>query len=270
MNLHYIKMSRQDLSNTKAFKVLLKDKNGIGCNHKFAGVAVPVFSLKSNDSFGIGDFNDLKHLSDWCHKVGIKIIQILPINDTRTDNSWDNSYPYKAISTKALHPIYLNLHMMGRLEDENDMDYFKRQKDLLNAKDFVDYPEVMKIKDKFFKKIFSQTWDKVSNSNDYNIFFENNKEWLVPYAYFCSQQPTANSRQHELYYFLQYHLDKQLMDAVEYMHQKGIILKGDIPIGIGRHSVEAWTSPHLFNIDSQAGAPPDSFAAEGQNWGFPT
>ncbi|MBR5781031.1 MAG: 4-alpha-glucanotransferase [Bacteroidales bacterium] len=268
--MHYIKMSRQDLSNTKAFKVLLKDKNGIGCNPKFAGVAVPVFSLKSNDSFGIGDFNDLKHLSDWCHKVGIKIIQILPINDTRTDNSWDNSYPYKAISTKALHPIYLNLHMMGRLEDENDMDYFKRQKDLLNAKDFVDYPEVMKIKDKFFKKIFSQTWDKVSNSNDYNIFFENNKEWLVPYAYFCSQQPAANSRQHELYYFLQYHLDKQLMDAVEYMHQKGIILKGDIPIGIGRHSVEAWTSPHLFNIDSQAGAPPDSFAAEGQNWGFPT
>ncbi len=270
-------MNRQDLLNTKAFKVLLKNKNGIGCNPKFAGVAVPVFSLKSNDSFGIGEFNDLKHLADWCQKTGLKIIQILPINDTRTDDSWNNSYPYKAISTKALHPIYLNLSQMGTLYDENDKEYFERQRDLLNAKDYVDYPEVIKVKDEFFKKIFAQTWNEVRNSYDYHIFFEKNKEWLVPYAEFCcnwstnnSQQTADNNQQPELYYFLQYHLDKQLTEAVYYLHHKGIILKGDIPIGIGRHSVEAWTSPHLFNLDSQAGAPPDSFAADGQNWGFPT
>lgn len=262
----------QDISNTKAFKVWLKNKNGIGCNPKFAGVAVPVFSLKSNDSFGIGEFNDLKYLADWCHKVGLKIIQILPINDTRTDDSWNNSYPYKAISTKALHPIYLNLSQMGTLYNENDKEYFDKQRDILNAKDFVDYPEVMKIKDEFFKKIFAQTWNEVRNSYDYHIFFEKNKEWLMPYAEFCikNQQTTDNRQQPELYYFLQYHLDKQLSEAVDYLHQKGIALKGDIPIGIGRHSVEAYTSPHLFNLDSQAGAPPDSFAAEGQNWGFPT
>ena len=262
-------MNRQDLFNTKAFKVLLKNKNGIDHNPKFAGVAVPVFSLKSNDSFGIGEFNDLKHLADWCQKVGLKIIQILPINDTHTDGSWNNSYPYKAISTKALHPIYLNLSKMGTLYNENDKEYFDRQRDILNAKDYVDYPQVIKVKYEFFKKIFSQTWNEVRNSYDYHVFFEKNKEWLAPYAEFCCQQPTANS-QHEFYYFLQYHLDKQLTEAVDYLHQKGIALKGDIPIGVGRHSVEAWTSPHLFNLDSQAGAPPDSFAAEGQNWGFPT
>lgn len=262
-------MNRQDLFNTKAFKVLLKNKNGIDHNPKFAGVAVPVFSLKSNDSFGIGEFNDLKYLADWCQKVGLKIIQILPINDTHTDGSWNNSYPYKAISTKALHPIYLNLSKMGTLYNENDKEYFDRQRDILNAKDYVDYPQVIKVKYEFFKKIFSQTWNEVRNSYDYHVFFEKNKEWLAPYAEFCCQQPTANS-QHEFYYFLQYHLDKQLTEAVDYLHQKGIALKGDIPIGVGRHSVEAWTSPHLFNLDSQAGAPPDSFAAEGQNWGFPT
>lgn len=262
-------MNRQDLFNTKAFKVLLKNKNGIDHNPKFAGVAVPVFSLKSNDSFGIGEFNDLKHLADWCQKVGLKIIQILPINDTHTDGSWNNSYPYKAISTKALHPIYLNLSKMGTLYNENDKEYFDRQRDILNAKDYVDYPQVIKVKYEFFKKIFSQTWNEVRNSYDYHVFFEKNKEWLAPYAEFCCQQPTANS-QHEFYYFLQYHLDKQLTEAVDYLHQKGIALKGDIPIGVGRHSVESWTSPHLFNLDSQAGAPPDSFAAEGQNWGFPT
>ena len=263
-------MNRQDLFNTKAFKVLLKNKNGIDHNPKFAGVAVPVFSLKSNDSFGIGEFNDLKHLADWCQKVGLKIIQILPINDTHTDGSWNNSYPYKAISTKALHPIYLNLSKMGTLYNENDKEYFDRQRDTLNAKDYVDYPQVIKVKYEFFKKIFSQTWNEVRNSYDYHVFFEKNKEWLAPYAEFCCQQPTANGQQPEFYYFLQYHLDKQLTEAVDYLHQKGIALKGDIPIGVGRHSVEAWTSPHLFNLDSQAGAPPDSFAAEGQNWGFPT
>ena len=249
-----------------------KNKNGIDHNPKFAGVAVPVFSLKSNDSFGIGEFNDLKHLADWCQKVGLKIIQILPINDTRTNDSWSDSYPYKAISTKALHPIYLNLSQMGTLYNENDKEYFDKQRDILNAKDFVDYPEVMKIKDEFFRKIFAQTWNEVRNSYDYHIFFEKNKEWLAPYAEFCvkSQQTTDNRQQPELYYFLQYHLDKQLTEVVDYLHHKGIALKGDLPIGIGRHSVEAWTSPHLFNLDSQAGAPPDSFAAEGQNWGFPT
>ena len=269
--MHYeFYMKHQDLFNTKAFKVWLKNKDGIGCNPKFAGVAVPVFSLKSNDSFGIGEFNDLKHLADWCNKVGLKIIQILPINDTRTDDSWSNSYPYKAISTKALHPIYLNLSQMGTLYNENDKEYFDKQRDILNTKDFVDYPEVIKIKDEFFKKIFAQTWNEVKNSYSYHVFFERNKEWLVPYAEYCRKWSTDNGQQPEFYYFLQYHLDKQLTEAVDYLHQKGIALKGDIPIGIGRHSVEALTSPHLFNLDSQAGAPPDSFAAEGQNWGFPT
>ena len=289
----------QDFLNTKVFKVF--NDNNTGSSPKYAGVAVPVFSLKSNDSFGIGEFNDLKLLADWCEKTGMKIIQILPINDTRTDDSWDNSYPYKAISTKALHPIYLNLDKLGTLNDINDIQYFQSQKEILNSKDYVDYPEVMKAKDAYFKKIFAQTWNKIKDNEDYKTFFKENEEWLVPYAEFCLQ--TTDNRQQttdlvqssefkvlssefrvsvssqcsefkvlssEFYYFLQYHLDKQLTEAVDYLHKKGIALKGDIPIGIGRHSVEAWSNPELFNLDCQAGAPPDAFATEGQNWGFPT
>ena len=267
-------MNSQKFSNTKVFKVF-NDKN-TGSSPKYAGVAVPVFSLKSNDSFGIGEFNDLKLLADWCEKTGMKIIQILPINDTRTDESWDNSYPYKAISTKALHPIYLNLNKLGTLNDINDIQYFQSQKVILNSKDYVDYPEVMKVKDAYFKKIFAQTWNKVKDSEDYKTFFKENEEWLVPYAEFCLQSTDLVQRSEfrvqssEFYYFLQYHLDKQLTEVVDYLHKKGIALKGDIPIGIGRHSVEAWTNPELFNLNCQAGAPPDAFATEGQNWGFPT
>ena len=266
----------QNVFDTKVFKVLLKDNDVSVGNWKGAGVAVPVFSLNSNDNFGIGEFNDLKLLADWCKRTGLKMIQILPINDTRTDDSWDNSYPYKAISTKALHPIYLNLEKLGRLNNDDDRAYFENQKTILKEKDFVDYPEVMKVKDTYFKKIFAQTWDDVRNSDEYETFFKENKEWLVPYAEFCLQSTARvqNSEfkvtNSEFYYFLQYHLDKQLREAVDYLHDKGIALKGDIPIGIGRNSVEAWTNPELFNLDSQAGAPPDAFAAEGQNWGFPT
>ena len=280
----------QNVFDTKVFKVLSKGKGDISYGWKGAGVAVPVFSLKSDNSFGVGEFLDLKLLADWCNKVGLKMIQILPINDTRTDGSWDNSYPYKAISTKALHPIYLNLDKMGQLVDENDREYFKQQKEILNAKDYVDYPEVIKVKDDYFRKIFLQTWNDIKEREDYKTFFNDNKDWLVPYASFCSQRDYKSTRLQvesqshkvaksqslvsesaiEFSYFLQYHLDKQLKEAVDYLHERGVALKGDIPIGIGRDSVEAQTNPELFNLDCQAGAPPDAFATEGQNWGFPT
>ena len=273
----------QNIFDTKAFKVLLKDKDASIVNWKGAGVAVPVFSLNSDDNFGIGEFNDLKKLADWCNKVGLKMIQILPINDTRTDDSWDNSYPYKAISTKALHPIYLNLDKLGTLNDINDRIYFENQKNILKKKDYVDYPEVMKVKDAYFKKIFAQTWEITKDTEDFQTFFKENKDWLIPYAEFCLHKrclslskalpvtsTSSVTEQPEFYYFLQYHLDKQLKEAVDYLHDKGIALKGDIPIGIGRESVEAYTNPKLFNLNCQAGAPPDVFAIEGQNWGFPT
>ncbi len=260
----------QNIFDTKVFKVLKTNSDNIGNGWKGAGVAVPVFSLKSRYSCGIGEFIDLKLLADWCSKVGLKMIQILPINDTRTDDSWDNSYPYKAISTKALHPIYLNLSEMGTLYNESDKEYFEQQRDSLNAKDYVDYPEVMKVKDAYFRKIFEQTWHEIKNRNDYRTFFNENRDWLIPYADFCCRQSIDKVQQPEFYHFLQYHLDKQLKEAVDYMHHRGIALKGDIPIGIGRDSVDAQTNPELFNMDCQAGAPPDAFATEGQNWGFPT
>ena len=278
----------QSVFDTKVFKIVSKGKDDISYGWKGAGVAVPVFSLKSSSSFGVGEFLDLKLLADWCNKVGLKMIQILPINDTRTDGSWDNSYPYKAISTKALHPIYLNLDKMGQLDGKSDREYFKQQKEILNAKDYVDYPEVMKVKEAYFKKIFHQTWNDIKEKEDYKVFFNENKDWLVPYASFCNQRDYKSTRQQvesqssmstsesvsvsmsEFSYFLQYHLDKQLKETIDYLHEKGIALKGDIPIGIGRDSVDALANPELFNLDCQAGAPPDAFATEGQNWGFPT
>ena len=202
----------------------------------YSGVAVPVFSLRSDESCGIGEFLDLKKLADWCVATGLKMIQILPINDTTTDGGWDDSYPYKSISTKALHPIYLNLERVGILKDENDRKRFHELKKELNAKEFVDYPEVFMAKMWYLHKIYDQ----------------------------------KRGRKPDFYEFLQIHCDRQLSEAVDYLHEKGIMLKGDLPIGVNRDSDDVKQNPHLFNLDMETGAPPDGFAPQGQNWGFPT
>ena len=202
----------------------------------FSGVAVPVFSLRSEEGCGIGEFLDLKKLADWCVMTGLKLIQILPINDTTTDGGWSDSYPYKSISTKALHPIYLNVEKVGILKDENDRKRFQELKKELNAKEHVDYPEVFKVKMEFLKKLYDQ----------------------------------KRGKKQGFYEFLQQHCEKQLTEAVDYLHSKGIMLKGDLPIGVNRNSDDVKQQPHLFNLDMETGAPPDGFAPQGQNWGFPT
>jgi 4-alpha-glucanotransferase len=263
-----------------------------------AGVAVPVFSLRTEESFGVGEFNDIKKLVDWADRTGLKMVQVLPVNETVATHSWLDSYPYKAISVIALHPMYLNLQLMGTLRDERLRDEFDLLRSMLNAKPHVDYVEVTRLKSRYYKLIFDQEWKNTSKTEEYRAFFEANKEWLKPYAAFCflrdryktgdfrawnawskydpekiEELVNPKSKHHEhiaVHYFIQYHLDKQLRSSVEYAHSKGIALKGDIPIGISPNSIEAWALPKLFNLNGQAGAPPDDFSVLGQNWGFPT
>ena len=265
---------------------------------KGAGVAVPVFSLRTDEGFGIGEFYDIKKLVDWASSTGLKMIQLLPINETVATHSWLDSYPYKAISVFALHPVYLNLDLLGKLKNNRQMEEFSRIKAELNARPYVDYVEVTRIKSKYYKLIFDQEWERVEKSREYQSFFKANHEWLESYAAFCylrDQYKTSNFREWgewsvydpkkvrklvdpktkyyehvAVHYYIQYNLDLQLNEVVLYAHERGVALKGDIPIGISPNSIEAWTKPELFNLNGQAGAPPDDFAVLGQNWGFPT
>ena len=265
---------------------------------KGAGVAVPLFSLRTEHSGGIGEFTDLYQLVDWSKKCGLKLIQLLPLNETVSTHSWIDSYPYKSISVMALHPVFLNITKIGVLDEESLMVGFIKTLSGFNLQESVHYEEVHKVKSKFFKLIFDQQMDSFLKSPDYLEFFKQNREWLVPYAAFCclrDQNKTANFRLWKEYqifdkeeirqltspknkihpdiavhYFIQYHAQKQLSEAVDYARKNGVVLKGDIPIGISPNSVEAWTQPELFNLSQQAGAPPDEFADQGQNWGFPT
>jgi len=265
---------------------------------KGAGVAIPVFSLRTYESFGIGDFNDLHKAIDWAAATGQKVIQILPINDTTMNHTWQDSYPYNANSIFALHPVYLNPYRIGSLKNAKDRNRFELLREKLNMLKEIDYEKVTEVKWNYFRLIFEQEKETTLHSDGFLSFFEANKQWLIAYSAFSylrdkyktpdftlwQSHQVYNSKEIErlcatdspaypdisLYYFLQYHLHVQLLDAVRYAHSKRIILKGDIPIGISPTSVEAWTEPHYFNLNGQAGAPPDDFSVNGQNWGFPT
>ena len=265
---------------------------------KGAGIAIPVFSLKSENSFGVGDFGDLKRMIDWAVSTQQKVIQILPINDTTMTHAWTDSYPYNSISIYAFHPMYADIKQMGTLKDKSAAAKFNKKQKELNGLPAMDYEAVNQTKWEYFRLIFKQEGEKVLASGEFGEFFNANKEWLQPYAVFSYLRDafqTPNFREwprHSvynaqdiekmcrpesvdyphiaLYYYIQFHLHLQLVAATKYAREHGVVLKGDIPIGISRNSVEAWTEPYYFNLNGQAGAPPDDFSVNGQNWGFPT
>ena len=265
---------------------------------KGAGIAIPVFSLKSENSFGVGDFGDLKRMIDWAVSTQQKVIQILPINDTTMTHAWTDSYPYNSISIYAFHPMYADIKQMGTLKDKSAASKFNKKQKELNGLPAMDYEAVNQTKWEYFRLIFKQEGEKVLASGEFGEFFNANKEWLQPYAVFSYLRDafqTPNFREwprHSvynaqdiekmcrpesvdyphiaLYYYIQFHLHLQLVAATQYAREHGVVLKGDIPIGISRNSVEAWTEPYYFNLNGQAGAPPDDFSVNGQNWGFPT
>ena len=226
---------------------------------RVAGVVVPVFSLRSEYSYGVGDFGDLRRLVDWVAITGMKVIQILPVNDTTASHTWSDSYPYNIVSAFALHPHYLDLEAFGSLKDKAKMTAYHRQRRELNAIGYSDYEAVDRVKSAFINDLYEERGKQTLESKEFKSWFKDNKDWLESYA---KNKPQV--------YFVQYHLHLQLKAATDYARSKGIVLKGDVPIGVNFNSVETQTHPRLFNLDSQTGAPPDAFSQNGQNWGFPT
>ena len=228
-----------------------------------AGTAIPVFSLRSEDDFGIGEFKDLHALIDWAAATGQCIIQLLPVTDTTRKGEWKDSYPYSPVSAFALHPIFMNLQALGIKEGVK----FKKLQQELNSLPEIDWPRVFEAKMGYIRKAFLRRGAKDMQSPSYRKFEAENAEWLPEYAGFCAKRDKLEP---EYYCWMQYHLDKQLYAEVKYARSKGVSLKGDLPIGVSGDSAEAYWHPQLFNLDSTAGAPPDYFSRDGQYWGFPT
>ncbi|MGN0215089.1 MAG: 4-alpha-glucanotransferase, partial [Prevotella sp.] len=263
-----------------------------------AGTLVPVFSLRSKKSFGVGDFGDLRMMVDWVAQTRQRVLQVLPINDTTTTHTWTDSYPYSCISIFALHPQYADLRSLPQLANKADRERFEKIRQELNALPQIDYEKVNNAKTEYLHKLYEQEGATTLAGKAFKLFFDENKSWLVPYAEYCSLRDTTGTydfsqwKGHELwseadrkaletagsdeynkvafYYYVQFILSSQMREVHDYARSKGIILKGDIPIGVNRNGCDVWSEPRYFNLDSQAGAPPDDFSVNGQNWGFPT
>lgn len=265
---------------------------------KGAGVAIPVFSLRSNQSMGVGEFTDIKLLADWAKKIGLKLIQLLPINDTTATHTWMDSYPYAAISAFALHPMYIRLSEVIDPGQEVYIQDAVAHQTALNSMSVIDYEAVLATKWKTLKAVYAINGKRDLATPAFKQFFKDNQAWLLPYSAFSYLRDLYGSVDFNVwpshakfnaaemdqlvdiksttysaiafFYFVQFHLHLQLKAATDYAHTKGVVLKGDIPIGVYRFGADAWQHPHLFHMDIQAGAPPDDFAVSGQNWGFPT
>ena len=252
---------------------------------KGAGTVVPIFSLRSEGSFGVGDFGDLKLMIDWVAKTQQRILQVLPINDTNITHTWQDSYPYNSISIYALHPQYTDLRQLPEIKDEKRKAHFEQLRQELNALPQIDYERMFSAKMDYLQELYRQEGTATKRTAAYKKFYEENKQWLQPYAEFCyyrdlygtatfSEWPKPlakpDKKVTDFWCYVQYNLDQQMRAAHDYARKHRVVLKGDIPIGISRDGVEAWVEPKYFNLNGQAGAPPDPFSADGQNWGFPT
>lgn len=268
------------------------------CDRKLAGTLIPVFSLRTRGSFGVGDFGDLKMMIDWVAETHQKVLQVLPINDTTSTHTWTDSYPYSCISIFAIHPQFADLRQLPAVADKEKAAAFEALREELNQLPQIDYERVNNAKIEYLRIIFEQEGGEVLKSAGFKAFLKESAHWLVPYAQYCHLRDTygnvdfntwkghevwhekdretlLNARTKEykevaFYYYVQYVLHVQMRAAHEYAMARGVILKGDIPIGVNRNGCDVWHEPQYFNLNSQAGAPPDSFSINGQNWGFPT
>ena len=267
-------------------------------NQKVAGTLIPVFSLRSEGSFGVGDFGDLKLMIDWVAQTHQRLLQVLPINDSTSTHTWTDSYPYSCISIFALHPQFCDLRQLPALKDKVEADRFEMLREELNGLPQIDYERVNNAKTKYLQLLFKQEGKEVLATEDFKEFFKHTEHWLVPYAQYCylrdkngtcefakwkghtqwneADRASLSNPQNKafkdvaFFYYVQFVLDRQMRSAHDYARARGVILKGDIPIGVNRNGCDVWHEPEYFHLDSQAGAPPDGFSVNGQNWGFPT
>jgi 4-alpha-glucanotransferase len=241
------------------------------------GVVVPLFSLRSKESVGIGEFLDLVPFGEWAKKCGMNLIQLLPVNDTGEESS-----PYSARSAFALNPVYIRLQEIdGAAEILGDEP--AKQNESFAKQPRIPYIKVVRYKRQALRKIFDKKRKEILENEGFQEWIKKN-EWIRPYAVFCALKAENNEASWKKWEkkekpnesdvifqkWMQWVAEEQFLKAVAELNKLDVRLKGDIPILINEDSADVWHHPQFFSLDNRAGAPPDMFCYSGQNWAFPT
>ena len=256
--------------------------------HRRSGVAVPLFSVYSTISVGIGEIPDIKFLIKWCKKTGMSILQLLPMNDLGNDFA-----PYNAISSFALEPMYLSI---CKLKEVNLAPFKKEIRELKKlyscGNERINYG-IKKEKIDLLWKIYKRTY--TNHINKFEKFKTDNSYWLRDYAlYKIIKEKTGdknwekwetgfknkeddflrniekeNSERIIFFYWVQWQLYEQLKLVKKYAQRKEILLLGDLPFLVSRDSADVWANKNYFKLHLTSGAPPDMYFAMGQKWGMP-
>lgn len=280
-----INSSNNNSKDSSKYSIFIDDwiTNPNSNQFKGFGITAPLFSIHTDDSLGIGQYTDLNKLVDYCNLIGSSMINLLPLNDTTTDGSWSDSNPYRHISAFALHPIYIDLQKISDLHSEitsvlGDLDDFKNE---ISAQEKIDYPRVFAFKMQKLHQIFALIRGSLEENEKFNLFINQNSQWLEPYALFSvlrEKNGTVNYHQWRetqnlekgaksisdrqfrdllkensndlvFYYWIQFVCDDQFKAAKAYARKRRVVLKCDVQIGVPVMSADCWLYPSLFNID---------------------
>ena len=259
--------------------------------NRLLGVVVPVGALRGSESTGVGEFLDLIELAAFCVDMGIGLIQILPVNDTGYESS-----PYSALTAFALNPMYIKL---GALEEAAPFSgEIKTLGSKYDSKERFPYYELLKAKMGLLRKMYNgnkETINKDAQSGILAAWIKKNP-WVKPYAVFRRLKESNEEKswkewkeyrdvcgkdidmlwdnpvlkeEHYFWAWLQRALDSQFSQAAQAVRDMGLLLEGDLPILMNEDSCDVWINSTIFCSDLSAGAPPDMYSPDGQNWGFP-
>jgi 4-alpha-glucanotransferase len=263
------------------------------------GVLQPLFSLRTQRGWGVGEIGDLGRFCRWSAAAGMQVVQLLPVNELTAGES----SPYSAATAFALDPVYLSLDDVEDFAAAGGRAALppadRTLIDLMAATDAVDWQQVRALKQRAIARAFDwfeqHDWQtNGSRRRELERFIEQSAAWLPDFALFRAlhdQQQMAwwdwpeplavrdpialveARREHARAIlrrcWVEWQLAQQWTRARRDAQAAGVALKGDLPFMVAGDSADVWARPREFRRDRSVGVPPDAFSASGQDWGLP-
>lgn len=269
---------------------------------RVVGVTVPLFSLRSESSWGIGEIGDLPGFAALLAPAGVALVQILPINEI----AGGNTSPYGALSAFGIDPMYITLTAVDDLKQLGNAEVLGKggaaRLEAVRRAPGVDYEAVRDIKHraliaglKQFHRRELMAPEPGPRARSFHAFTREHAAWLDDYAVYraikddhagkpwwewpaalrdreAAALAEAGSRLADaiLYFkYVQWLAHSQWSDARAALRKLGVEIMGDLPFMVDRDSADVWANRGEFRLDMSVGVPADQFDEDGQDWGLP-